>query len=148
MSGGEKYGTSCHPSKFKKGFRTARVLAHIFQFDFAMGISLWQLHQTLHKLEYLSRDFAHSRRRPLVCAVCCSCTLFLGPLLGTCLFYLLCLRCKQTAKTVTESNQNRVKMFLGVTSELHGKPLVPKLRPCWKKNNFLALPCGTLFEIS
>ena len=61
--------------------------------------------------------------------VCCSCTLIFGPLLGTFCFNLLCLRCKQIAKLVFASVQNRGKMLREVTFELDGAHFVPQMGP-------------------
>ena len=63
---------------------------------------------------------------------------------------LLCPSCFRTAKIVPESVQHQEKMLLGVTSELHAKPLVPQMETGSKPNlnvDFLVLPFGILVEV-
>ena len=59
----------------------------------------------------------------------CSCTLISRPLLGMFFFNLLCLRRLQAARVVPQSDQNQEKMVLEVTSDVHERPLVPKMGP-------------------
>ena len=79
----------------------------------------------------------------------CSCSLFLGHSPCCCffLFLFLFLFSEETAKNVSEPGENRLKMLLEVTSELHGKPLAPKMHPGQKndiKLDFLPPRLGTI----
>ena len=62
---------------------------------------------------------------------------------------MLCFRCEQIGKIVSESVPNQGQMLLGVTSELQGEPLVPKMTKCINVG-FLAFSfrvfCGTVSD--